>query len=118
MKKQRSPLPIAVLLSLLQIVFCSCNSTPPCPPDGNLTAGTARAIFSKSLQRGETVKNIDITPTAESLSLTILAEHPDYFLLNVYPIMKASHQIAVCSQRLSTIQVLMVAPGANKSSEY
>lgn len=126
MKKQRSPLRIAFLLSLFPLTFCSCESAPPCPDEGEFTAEAAKAILYKSLGGGETVKSIVLTPATESLSFTIFADDfsnsligPETDLqMNVYPIMEASRRIATCAQRLRTIQARMVVTGPEEKNEY
>ncbi len=127
MKKERSLRWIALLLSILPLVFCSCESTPPCPPDGKVTADNIKAILSGSLGRDETVESLTVMPTTTgSLSFKILADTFSNPLvsdragldLSVSPLMKASHEIAACFRGLKTIQALLVAPGGTKKNEY
>ncbi len=117
-KNQLFALRFTLLLALVPLVFCSCESYPPCPPDGKVTAEAANAILSKSLGIGESLKSLNLTPATDSLSFTIFADQASYLRANVYPIMKASHRIAYCDQRLRTIQALLVGPGENKRSEF
>jgi hypothetical protein len=106
------------LFGLLPFVFCSCESTPACPPDGKFTNDAVRQILSGNLGSGDTPTTVNVAPSAESISFTILADQPEYLRLHIYPIIEASHRMAACSQRLRTVRVLMVARGAGKKSEY